>query len=245
VIAAGWMYLEDPWRQITRDTMEEILKSSNVAEICPVLSLLKELIGRVDYDEWRPLWKSLVRLARHQNTTVRSSLYEVFRTAYDLPNGDKRMVSGALLRACSDSDINLKNEMQNFVAEKLPETTSERLLAYLEEFFQPEASADEDGHQFIAYCSSNLLERATKSHLFSQPIFDQPLDDVPFVEFDIASLAQSSWYQQGSSRVSFSSSFVFFYFHYLNNFNIILDWDYTSNIWTWIISCKSFFLNYN
>ena len=206
MIAAGWMYLEDPWNQVTRNTMEGILKGSNAAEICPVLSLLKELIGRVDFEQWRPLWKTLVRLARHQNPSVRSSLYEVFRTAYDLPNGDKRMVSGALLRACSDSDVNLKNEMQNFVAEKLPETTTERLLAYLEEFFQPEAAADEDGHQFIAYCSSYLLERATKSHLFSQPIFDQPLDDVPFVEFDIASLAQFSLYQQGSSRVSFTVS---------------------------------------
>ena len=221
VIAAGWKYLEDPWLEISPATIQEFLKGSNAAEICPILSLLKEMIGRVDLQEWHPLWKPLVRLARHQNVPVRSALYEVFRTAYDLPNGDRRMVSGALLRACSDSDNNLRNEMQNFVAEKLPATTSERLLVYLDEFFQPETAVDEDGHQFIACCSSYLLERAKQSHLFSQPVFDQPLDDVSFTEYDIASLAQSSWQHQGSLRVSFFiliSMYLYPFTYYFSSF---------------------------
>jgi len=49
------------------------------------------------------------------------------------------MVSGDALRACSHSDTNLKNEIQNFVKEKLPETTSERLLAYLERVLPTES----------------------------------------------------------------------------------------------------------
>ena len=190
VVSLSWMYLEDPWREIGYGTVAAILKGSNPAEIIPVLSILKNLIPRVDVEQWKPLWPDFIRLARHSNPAVRQRVYEIFQKAFDLvdPHQDPHFAP-AILRACTDTNPELANMMQNFLADKLPaDSTMDRLLMYLSHFY---SSSTEDC--FIAFFSHFLLERTTHSQHYSQPIFDKPLDDVPFEWIDFsASISQSS-----------------------------------------------------
>lgn len=189
MLCLSLMYLEDPWREIGYGTMAAILKGSNPAEIIPVLSILKDLIPRVDIDQWKPLWPDFVRLARHTNPVVRQRVYEIFQKAFDLVEHQDPHFAPAILRGCTDTNAELANTMQNFLADKLPtDSTMDRLLMYLSHFY---ASSTEDC--FIAFFSHFLLERTTHSQQYSQPIFDKPLDDVPFEWIDFsASISQSS-----------------------------------------------------
>lgn len=189
--------MEDPWKEIGFSTIESFLKGSNPAEICPVLILLKNLLPRVDVDQWKPLWPALARLSRHQHILVRSRLYDVYRKAFDLIDPCDPAIAQAVLRACSDENQELADEMQNFLAEKLPNSTMERLLTYVTQFSTLEEF-------FIPYCSHFLLERTTTNHTYREPMFDRPLDDIPFEEVDLASLssqsALSSWNRSHVSR---------------------------------------------
>jgi len=183
------MYLEDPWREIGCGTMMAILKGSNPAEIIPVLSILKNLIPRVDLDQWKPLWPDFIRLARHSNPAVRHHVYEIFQKAFDLAEHQDSQFAPAILQSCTDNNLELANMMQNFLADKLPtDSTMDRLLMYLSHFY---SSSTEDC--FIAFFSHFLLERTTHSPQYCQPIFDKPLDDVPFEWIDFSSsISQSS-----------------------------------------------------
>lgn len=190
--------MEDPWKEIGYGTIESILKGSNPAELCPILSLVKDLIPRVDISEWKPLWPSLVRLSRHQNVECRSRLYEIFKKALDLSDPVVPEFAQAILRACTDEDQELAIKMQNFLAEKLPSSTTDRLLTYITDFYSPDSE-----EVFVPYCSHFLLERATKHHVYLEPIFNEPLETIPFQVFDLTSLAsQSSPYRQSRSALS-------------------------------------------
>lgn len=185
--------MEDPWKEIGFKTIESTLKGSNPADLCPMLALVKDLIPRVEVEEWKPLWPTLIRLSRHQNVECRSRLYEVFKKAFDLSGSHDSEFAQAVLKACSDQDEELAVKMQNFLAEKLPNGTMDRLLAYVTDFYSPGA---ED--YFLPYCLHFLLERTTQSHLYREPIFDQPLDDVPFQSFDLLSLSSQTVSQRPS-----------------------------------------------
>uniref|UniRef100_A0A0P6IJU2 non-specific serine/threonine protein kinase n=1 Tax=Daphnia magna TaxID=35525 RepID=A0A0P6IJU2_9CRUS len=193
VVARSWYYMEDPWKEIGFKTIESTLKGSNPADLCPMLALVKDLIPRVEVEEWKPLWPTLIRLSRHQNVECRSRLYEVFKKAFDLSGSHDSEFAQAVLKACSDQDEELAVKMQNFLAEKLPNGTMDRLLAYVTDFYSPGA---ED--YFLPYCLHFLLERTTQSHLYREPIFDQPLDDVPFQSFDLLSLSSQTVSQRPS-----------------------------------------------
>ena len=186
------MHLEDPWREISRDTIETILKGSNAAELCPVLSILKELIPRLEVHQWKPLWSSLVRLERHQIILVRSHVHEVYKKAYDLDPKDPDFAQ-ALLRGCTDSDRELAVGMQNFLAEKLPTSTSDRLLAYVKDFYAP--GSDD---YFLPYCSHFLLELTTQNHMFKEPVFAHPLDEIKFEVMDLSTPGSQSMSHRAS-----------------------------------------------
>lgn len=191
--------MEDPWKEIGFSTIESVLKGSNPAELRPILLLVKNLIPRVDIDQWKPLWPTLVRLSRHQDGLCRSGLYDVFKVAFDLSDPHDPAIAQAVLRACTDQEKELADQMQNFLAEKLPNSTTDRLLAYVTEFCTSE-------DYFIPYCSHFLLERTTTNHSYRDPIFDQPLDDIPFEVVDLAHLSfQNSFSQRGSLNRNYSS----------------------------------------
>ncbi|KAI9558578.1 hypothetical protein GHT06_015366 [Daphnia sinensis] len=196
VVARSWYYMEDPWKEIGFKTIESTLKGSNPAELCPMLALVKDLIPRVEVEVWKPLWPTLIRLSRHQNVECRSRLYEVFKKAFDLSESRDSEFAQAILKACGDQDEELAVKMQNFLAEKLPNGTMDRLLAYVTDFYSLEAE-----EYFLPYCLHFLLERTTQSHLYREPIFDQPLDDIPFQSFDLLSFSS----QTASQRPSWSN----------------------------------------
>lgn len=196
VLAASWMHLEDPWREVGKDTIESILKGTSPAELCPVLSVLKELIRRLDVHQWKPLWPTLLRLERHRNVAVRSHLHELFQIAYDCDSSDPDFAQ-ALLRSCTDDDQDLAVKMQNFLAEKLPADTPDRLLAYVENFYSPGSM-----NNFLPFCSHFILERATHSHLFRQPVFEQPLDDIPFEVMELSTPGSQSMSHRGTWTTS-------------------------------------------
>ena len=206
-MAISWPYIEDPWKEIGFGTIESILKGSNPAELCPTLSLLLNLIPRIEISDWKPLWPTLVRLSRHQNVECRSHLYDVFKKALDLSDPIDPEFAQAVLRGCTDQDQELAVKMQNFLAEKLPNSTMERLLAYVTDFY---SSGSEEF--FLPYCSHFLLERSTQSHVYVDPIFDHPLDDIPFEVFDLASFSSQSF----SQRPSFGRGFSHGTFHVIN-----------------------------
>lgn len=204
-MAISWQFLEDPWKEIGFETIESVLKGKNPAELCPVLLLLKNLIPRVDISEWKPLWPTLARLSRHNNVECRSRLYEVFKKALDLSDPLDPIFAQAILRACADQNQELAVKMQNFLAEKLPTATTDRLLAYVTDFYYPGSE-----EYFLPYCSYFLLERATQSHVYRDPIFEQPLADIPFEVFDLASLSSQSssqrpWFNSFGRSVSHMS----------------------------------------
>ena len=185
------MYMEDPWREIGFQTLDTVLKGSNAAEILPVLSILKELIPRVDISQWKPLWPSLVRLSVHKNAVLRRKLYEIFQKSFDLIDHGDPDFAAAILRGCVDADAQLAAMMQNFLADKLPaDSTMERALMFLRDFY---CASTEDF--FAAFFSHFLLERTAHSQQYLQPIFDHPLDDVPFQDVHFASQDRRSQFQ--------------------------------------------------
>ena len=188
--------MEDPWKEIGLKTIESVLKGSSPAELCPVLSLVKDLIPRLEISEWKPLWPTLIRLSRHENVECRSRLYEIFKKAFDLSDPCDPEFAQAILRACTDQDKVLAVMMQNFLAEKLPNSTMDRLLVYVTDFYAP---GSED--YFLPYSLHFLLERTTHSHLYRDSIFDQPLDDIPFQLLDLASLSSQSHSQRPSWNI--------------------------------------------
>lgn len=195
--------MEDPWKEIGFKTIESVLKGSNSAELCPVLSLVKDLIPRLEINEWKPLWPTLIRLSRHENVQCRSRLYEVFKKAFDLSDPRDPEFAQAILRACTDENKELAVNMQNFLAEKLPNSTMDRLLVYVTDFYAP---GSED--YFLPYSLHFLLERTTHSHINRESIFDQPLDDIPFQLLDLASLSSQSLSQRPSWN-NFGRSFSY------------------------------------
>lgn len=200
ILSASLKYMEDPWKEIGLETMSAILKGSNPAEIIPVLAILKDLIQRVEIREWKPLWPRLVWLSRHENPACRRSVHQVFQKAFDLIDHRDPDFAAAILCACTDVNEQLANDMQNFLAQKLPsDSTMDRLLTYLSDFYSP---ATED--IFIPFLTHFLLERTTYSQQYSEPLFAKPLDDIPFELVDFSTLnSQSpsrSW--NSSGRVS-------------------------------------------
>lgn len=175
--------MEDPWKEIGYGTFESTLKGKNPAELCPVLQLLKNLIPRIEIKDWKSLWPALVRLSRHENVECRSHLYEVFKKAFDLSDPGDPDFAQAILRGCNDPNQELAVKMQNFLAEKLPDTTTDRLIVYLTNYYCPGLE-----EYFLPFCSHFLLERTSHTHDYREPIFGQPLDDIPFETFDLASL---------------------------------------------------------
>lgn len=189
--------MEDPWKEIGRSTFEDILKNPNPAFLIPTLKLLTHLIPRLELDEWLPLWGRLSRLAQHENVECRSTLYELLRKAFDgAPT--KAEFAQALLRACTDQNQELAIEVQNYLSEKLPNTAIDRILSYVKNFY---SAGSED--RFLPYFSYFLLERATKSPRYREPVFEHPLADVPFEVLDLSSLSSQKRTQSFRGAGSF------------------------------------------
>lgn len=199
VLSLSWRYMEDPWKEIGRSTIEDILKRTNPAELTPVLKLLAHLIPRLDLEEWMPLWGRLVRLAQHENVLCRTNLYELFKIAFEKAP-TKAEFAEALLRACGDLNQELASSVQNFLAEKLPSAAVDRIISYLKHFYSP---GNED--HFLPYFSYFVLERTTKSPRYREPIFEHPLEDVPFETLDLLSLSS----QTRTQSIRGAGSFLF------------------------------------
>jgi len=199
------------------DRITSILKGSSSAEICPILTILKDLIPKLEILQWKPqLWTILIRLERHHALAVRSCLHELYRKLYDSLPSDPDLPK-ALLRICgTESDPELATRMENFAAEKLPQTdTTERILKYVEDFYYPE------GDYFLSYLSHFLLERCSKSHKYQNPIFKEALIKVQFQPMDLCTpgsqsmSSRRSWInpkRNSSQNVNFRKSQIFYFF---------------------------------
>lgn len=92
------------------------------------------------------------------------------------------MVQKTLLLALLDSEPTIRVIAQNFWTEKasMPTSTIDRMLLILDKMYSPQTERD-----YLSYATNLLLERTSKSPDYNRLIYESPLSECTFRDYNL------------------------------------------------------------
>jgi DNA-dependent protein kinase catalytic subunit len=95
----------------------------------------------------------------------------------------KKMTNETLLKALLDDDQTIRLMAQNFWIEKanMPSSTIDRMVLILENMYSPQTERD-----YLSYSTNLLLEKTSKSPDFNRFIYENPLSECVFREYNLS-----------------------------------------------------------
>uniref|UniRef100_A0A8C4N315 DNA-dependent protein kinase catalytic subunit CC3 domain-containing protein n=1 Tax=Eptatretus burgeri TaxID=7764 RepID=A0A8C4N315_EPTBU len=177
-------------------------RDDNLQQVC--LNLVKGLLPNLNPGQLLPLFPSLTSFLTHQSSACRRRAYDCLMWMYDTfwesndeteVNESKRVFLQArdgLLQAVADEDPILQQTVRSFwdSEARMPVGTRERSLTLLS--LNPR---DIEQH-FLPLGTGLLLGLAARSADFERPLFDQPISDNFFQEYEV----NANWQYRSSMQ---------------------------------------------
>jgi DNA-dependent protein kinase catalytic subunit len=125
---------------------------------------------------------------RYQMLIILVAVYEMQQlkvTALTTPNATsiKRLTSDTLLKSLLDEDPTIRLMAQNFWLEKanMPTSTIDRMVLILEKMYSPQTEKE-----YLSYSTNLLLEKTSKSPDYNRFIYENPLSECTFREYNLS-----------------------------------------------------------
>jgi DNA-dependent protein kinase catalytic subunit len=183
--------LDDPILK-TNAFMEMIEhRESSLQLVC--LKMIGELLSKQSDEELIRLLPIVCNFVHHSNAACRYqmililiSVYEMCHLTYTAPKTStltiKKMTSETLLKALLDEDQTIRLMAQNFWIEKgnMPTSTIDRMVLILQTMYSPQTEAE-----YLSYSTNLLLEKTSKSPDYNRLIYENPLIECTFKEYNL------------------------------------------------------------
>ncbi|CAF0815340.1 unnamed protein product [Brachionus calyciflorus] len=182
--------LEDPLFK-TQNFMDMLThRDTPLQLIC--LKMINELLDKQSDEEIYRLLPHLCKFINHPHVSCRSqlililiSIFEIYQ--FKVKNSNLReqilnMCKENLLKALIDEDSTIRILAQNFWTEKadMPSNTIDRMILILEKLYSPQTE-----REFLSYSTNLLLEKTSKSPDFNRLIYENPLSECIFKEYNL------------------------------------------------------------
>jgi DNA-dependent protein kinase catalytic subunit len=164
-------------------------RESSLQLVC--LKMVHELLSSQSEDELNRLIAVICSFITHPYVACRYQmlliLIAVFE-AYQFKNDTattfsiKTQTNGTLLKALLDEDQTIRLMAQNFWTEKanMPSNTIDRMVLILEKMYSPQTESE-----YLSYSTNLLLEKTSKSPDYNRLIYEQPLSQCIFKEYNL------------------------------------------------------------
>ncbi|XP_069123844.1 DNA-dependent protein kinase catalytic subunit-like [Argopecten irradians] len=161
------------------------------------LKIVKSIMGKLEPKELMALLPLVTAFSSHPSMSCRAVMYDILMWVYDNYRRDDnedahiiiKQTKEGLLRGLGDEDLHSRLMIQNFWSSetRLPPDTLDRLVAMLEAMYVPVTE-----QQYLSYATNLLLEMTSKSPDYQRQIFEHPLSECKFQDYNV----KSSWRQR-------------------------------------------------
>ncbi|XP_064478548.1 DNA-dependent protein kinase catalytic subunit-like [Ornithodoros turicata] len=195
IIASCCSRAEDPVRKLFSAGFLDFLDHGSDKAQRASLEICTALVTQITPDQWHQILPIVCRLQAHSSSACRKLVYNVCMLVYDrfrlTSDGEslKEQAKKVLVLGLADAEVALRLLVGNFWSreEHLPKQTTERLVALLKQTYVPESEAN-----FLRSVCFLLLEMTSLSPDYSRKVFQHPLSDCQFVDYNVT----GSWRQR-------------------------------------------------
>ena len=164
-------------------------RESSLQLVC--LKMIHELLNNQTEDELNRLMPVICSFINHPYVACRYQMLLILIAifdAYQFKNDStttfsiKTQTNETLLKALLDEDQTIRLMAQNFWTEKanMPSNTIDRMVLILEKMYSPQTE-----NEYLSYSTNLLLEKTSKSPDYNRLIYEQPLSQCTFREYNL------------------------------------------------------------
>ncbi|CAD5112585.1 DgyrCDS1798 [Dimorphilus gyrociliatus] len=180
--------IENAFEELKNKELLEILNHRDEGCQYAALKIVKGLLPNLKQEEILYFIPSLISFVSSTSTKCRGLMYDIFIDLYDRYHGSDELANrdiilntkDVLLQGLLDEDYRIA--IQNFWSDerRLPTATIDRTIAMLGAMYSPKTEK-----QYLSYSTNLLLEMTSKSPDFNKELFDRPLSECKFSEFNV------------------------------------------------------------
>lgn len=181
--------LEDPLFKMPSFMDMLTHRESSLQLVC--LKMIYELLDKQTDDELSRLLPIICSFINHPYVACRYQMILILISVYDKckakPNVSvvqriNILTSETLLRALLDEDSTIRLMAQNFWTERanMPTNTIDRMVLILNTMYSPQTESE-----YLSYSTNLLLEKTSKSPDYNRLIYEQPLSQCTFKEYNL------------------------------------------------------------
>lgn len=184
--------LQDPF--FNTKTFEEMIthRESSLQLVC--LKMINEVLNIQTEDEIDRLLNHICSFVNHSNVACRYqmlialiAIFELYQVKVNeikisVSANIKKLTTETLLKCLLDPDQTIRVIAQNFWTEKanMPSSTIDRMMLILEKMYSPQTESE-----YLSYSTNLLLEKTSKSPDFNRLIYENPLSECKFIEYNL------------------------------------------------------------
>ncbi|XP_068717854.1 DNA-dependent protein kinase catalytic subunit-like isoform X1 [Montipora capricornis] len=194
-------YIPNLFTELKTKGLKDVLTYRDEGSQVAALRILQRLLKKLTVPELQFMFPSVTAFISHPSILCRELMYDILIWIYDVFRSDEmfRAEKGAaeilteaknhLLEGLADDNRDLRLKLRNFWSDesRLPGTTLERLVEVLRAMYSPSTE-----NQYLGYTTNLILHLTSLSPDYGRMMFDQPLSECKFQEYQI----NYSWQQR-------------------------------------------------
>ncbi|XP_074649158.1 DNA-dependent protein kinase catalytic subunit-like [Tubulanus polymorphus] len=197
IILARTEFIDDIFMEMRNKGIVDLLNHRDEGIQHVSLKIVQAMLKKLPAADLLFLLPCVTGFSRNPSQLCRATMYEILIWIYDNYREDESdsaadvmsQVKECLLHGLSDDDLHNKLLVQNFWSHetRLPTSTFDRMVAMLEAMHSPATES-----QYLSYATNLLLEMTSKSPDYNREIFEHPLSECRFEDYNV----HSSWRQR-------------------------------------------------
>ncbi|XP_070581112.1 DNA-dependent protein kinase catalytic subunit-like [Ptychodera flava] len=190
VILSRADHIDNLFIEMKNKSITEMLRHRDEAIQHVSLKIVNEMLKKLKETELLFLMPPVVAISNNQSAVCRETMYDILMWIYDnyreeesaTANEILSMTKECLLQGLSDEESYLRLRVSNFWSHetRLPSGTLDRMVSMLECMY-----SNSTENQFLSYSTSLLLEMTSKSPDYKREVFEHPLSECKFEDYQI------------------------------------------------------------